>query len=167
MAAAYFLICAMLWMLYAWLPDTIHSRFGLSLAGSGLNATLFLQISSAAGVLGGGALGDWAAARSASGRFYLVAAGLLVGMIGYSRIYLGVHWPTDVIAGYAAAAVWVGGLVSLDRWRRHFRARAGSSLPPRTRAAGRTQSRPCSSNRHRARDACLAPDRRRRGKGAA
>ena len=57
-----------------------------------------------------------------------VAAGLLVGMIGYSRIYLGVHWPTDVIAGYAAAAVWVGGLVSLDRWRRHFRARAGSSL---------------------------------------
>src|SRR5437588_3112030 len=56
-----------------------------------------------------------------------VAAGLLGGMIGYSRIYLGVHWPTDVIAGYAAAAVWVGGLVILDRWRRHFRARAGSS----------------------------------------
>lgn len=47
-----------------------------------------------------------------------IFAALLVGIIGFSRIYLGVHWPTDVIAGYAAAAVWVGGLVTVDRWRR-------------------------------------------------
>ena len=32
---------------------------------------------------------------------------LLAGLIGYSRIYLGVHNPSDVIAGYAAATVWV------------------------------------------------------------
>ena len=32
---------------------------------------------------------------------------LLAGLIGYSRIYLGVHFPSDVIAGYAAATVWV------------------------------------------------------------
>ena len=32
---------------------------------------------------------------------------LLIGMIGYSRIYLGVHYPSDVIAGYCAGAVWV------------------------------------------------------------
>ena len=36
------------------------------------------------------------------------AAVLLIGMIGLSRIYLGVHYPSDVIAGYFAGAVWVG-----------------------------------------------------------
>lgn len=36
-----------------------------------------------------------------------IATALLVALIGLSRIYLGVHYPSDVIAGYAAALVWV------------------------------------------------------------
>jgi len=43
------------------------------------------------------------------------SAALLIGMIGYSRIYLGVHYPSDVIAGYCAGAVWVGAVVFLSR----------------------------------------------------
>jgi predicted MFS family arabinose efflux permease len=76
LGAGFFVMCVMLWMLYAWLPDVIHERFGLSLAASGVNATLFLQLSSAAGLIGGGALGDWLRRRFVSGRFVLVAAGL-------------------------------------------------------------------------------------------
>jgi membrane-associated phospholipid phosphatase len=35
-----------------------------------------------------------------------VLAGLVM-LIGFSRIYLGVHFLSDVIGGYAAAAVWL------------------------------------------------------------
>ncbi|MDP8982711.1 MAG: phosphatase PAP2 family protein [Acidobacteriota bacterium] len=42
---------------------------------------------------------------------------LIAALIGYSRIYLGVHYPTDVIAGYASALVWLTFLGTGDQWR--------------------------------------------------
>ncbi|ABG03209.1 phosphoesterase, PA-phosphatase related [Rubrobacter xylanophilus DSM 9941] len=40
---------------------------------------------------------------------WLVAAlgAALVVLIGFSRLYLGVHYPTDVLAGYLSAPLWV------------------------------------------------------------
>lgn len=44
-----------------------------------------------------------------------VTASVLVLLIGLSRIYLGVHYPSDVVAGYVAAFVWLVVVASADR----------------------------------------------------
>ena len=38
--------------------------------------------------------------------YVLTVAVVLTLLIGVSRIYLGVHWPTDVLAGWCVGAVW-------------------------------------------------------------
>jgi undecaprenyl-diphosphatase len=50
-----------------------------------------------------------------------IVAALLVLLIGVSRIYLGVHYPSDVLAGWAAAAIWVTAVAFGDRWVRYRR----------------------------------------------
>jgi undecaprenyl-diphosphatase len=38
--------------------------------------------------------------------FVLGVAVLITLMVGVSRIYLGVHWPSDVLAGWCAGFAW-------------------------------------------------------------
>ncbi|MDQ3224610.1 MAG: phosphatase PAP2 family protein [Gemmatimonadota bacterium] len=51
------------------------------------------------------------------------AALLLVGLIGLSRVYLGVHYPSDVLAGFAVGVIWVTAVAFGDRLAQHRRRR--------------------------------------------
>ena|SRR6267378_2934104 len=68
------------------------------------------------GVLAG-LIADRIDSRAAQAALWAAAATLIAG-IGLSRIYLGVHYPSDVIAGYLTAAVWVSTILVLDHVRR-------------------------------------------------
>jgi undecaprenyl-diphosphatase len=64
-------------------------------------------------------------------RVTLAGAGLLILGIGFSRLYLGVHYPSDVIAGYLAGFVWATWCAMGVEALRHF-----SGRMPEVRQAG-------------------------------
>lgn len=48
--------------------------------------------------------------------YLLVLAVLLTVLVGTSRVYLGVHWPTDVLAGWTVGAAWAVFCWLIVRW---------------------------------------------------
>jgi MFS transporter, Spinster family, sphingosine-1-phosphate transporter len=94
LACVFFFYCAMLWMLYAWLPNWVYEHFGLSMASAGFVSTFYLQTSTMIGVLTGGVLADRFVGRVPAIRFYLAGLGLLacspMAWIGLTSTSLGV-----------------------------------------------------------------------------
>jgi undecaprenyl-diphosphatase len=74
----------------------IHS-YSFPSGHSLLSAVVFLTV---------GALLARLERRTALKVFVLGLAFALTLLVGLTRIYLGVHWPTDVLAGWAAGAAW-------------------------------------------------------------
>jgi membrane-associated phospholipid phosphatase len=80
---------------FEWLVDVGHLSFP---SGHAMNSMVFYTVAaySIGHVVGPGPARTWT---------YGFAA-LLIGMIGFTRLYLGVHYPSDVLAGFAVGYAW-------------------------------------------------------------
>ena len=58
--------------------------------------------------------------------YFLAVAILLSVLVGLSRIYLGVHFPSDVLAGWAVGSFWSTLCTQAARWLQH----EGTVEPP-------------------------------------
>lgn len=67
-----------LWLIYSWLPNFLHEKFNLDLAGAAFTATAYLQTGTLVGMLGGGVLADLLYRRTRSSRLWLLTASLLL-----------------------------------------------------------------------------------------
>ncbi|WP_239616520.1 phosphatase PAP2 family protein [Cohnella mopanensis] len=68
----------------------------------------------------------WKHARTSLARTLLIVSGsIMIAAIGVSRIYLGVHYPSDVIGGYLASGTWLA--VSIGIYQRMLEKRSATS----------------------------------------
>jgi undecaprenyl-diphosphatase len=51
--------------------------------------------------------------------YFMSLTALLTVLIGLSRIYLGVHFPTDILGGWCIGAAWATGCWVLMAWLQH------------------------------------------------
>jgi MFS family permease len=100
-AFSFFIFCAMIWVIYAWLPTFFVEKFAFSLTSAGLAATLSVQVTTAVGLLAGGFLADKLIGRCKEARIWI----LILGMLGAAPC---LHWlanaPSSGATQIAAAA---------------------------------------------------------------
>jgi undecaprenyl-diphosphatase len=49
-------------------------------------------------------------------RLIWAEATVMIGLVGFSRVFLGVHYPSDVVAGFLVALPWLWGCLALPTW---------------------------------------------------
>jgi undecaprenyl-diphosphatase len=135
-AAAAFVCAAVAWRRRSWLPIATVT---IGLAGFALAATVVkLELARprpplpyavmavdgysfpsghALGVATATLISAWILARwsihSWNGQIAVwTSAIVIIGGVGFSRVYLGVHYPSDVIAGWLLGAIWAGALLT-------------------------------------------------------
>ena len=90
--------------MHLWLTSVTSTAFPSGHATQSLSTYAALALVSAAVV-------------SAARRPALAIAAVIAAGVGCSRVYLGVHWATDVLAGWLAAACWVALVARLAHTR--------------------------------------------------
>jgi membrane-associated phospholipid phosphatase len=76
--------------------------------------------------------------RSGARRLLIGVAVVMVVGIGFSRVALGVHFVSDVLAGYALGAIWVVAMATVFRtWKRE---RQQEDISSRSNLVGQTKS---------------------------
>ncbi len=75
-------------------------------------------------------LGSWSRAVAV-----WTGAALVIVLIGFSRLYLGVNWVTDVVGGYALGALWLVAVLATTGAVRHHQQAKVPAAPERVEAS--------------------------------